>query len=90
MSANVACKLRSLHERHLTIKVIHDISASQLLSKLISLNLLTYFGNKLSGTRLSFTFPTEHTTLLRRCINVDDVDSTSQQRRVPSGLAYPG
>ena len=28
----------------------------------------------------------DHTTLLRRWINVVDVDSTSQQRRVPSGL----
>ena len=30
--------------------------------------------------------PTGHTTFLRRWINVNDVDSTSQQRRVPSGL----
>ena len=30
--------------------------------------------------------PTGHMTLLRRWINVIDVDSTSQQRRVPSGL----
>ena len=30
--------------------------------------------------------PTGYTTLLRRWINVNDVDSTSQQRRVPSGL----
>ena len=29
--------------------------------------------------------PTGHTTLLRRWINVNDVDSKSQQRRVPSG-----
>ena len=28
---------------------------------------------------------TGHTILLRRWINVIDVDSTSQQRRVPSG-----
>ena len=30
--------------------------------------------------------PTRHTTLLQRWINVIDVDSTSQQRRVSSGL----
>ena len=29
--------------------------------------------------------PTGHTTLLRRWINVIDVDSTSQQQRVPGG-----
>ena len=31
-------------------------------------------------------FPTGHTALFRRWINVIVVDSTSQQRRVPSGL----
>ena len=36
------------------------------------------FANCVSG------FPTGHTALLRRWINVIDVDSTSQQRRVPS------
>ena len=30
---------------------------------------------------------TGHTTLLRRWINVTDVDSTSQQRRIPSGIS---
>ena len=30
-----------------------------------------------------------HTTFLRRWINVNDVDSTSQQRRVPSGSVCP-
>ena len=29
--------------------------------------------------------PNGHTTLLQNLINVNDVDSTSQQRRVPSG-----
>ena len=33
--------------------------------------------------------PTGHMTLLRRRINVTDVDSTSQQRRVPSGRSRP-
>ena len=32
--------------------------------------------------------PTGHTALLRRWINVEDVDSTSQQRRVPSGWVW--
>ena len=31
--------------------------------------------------------PTGHTTLLHRWINVNDVDSTLQQRRVPSGYS---
>ena len=31
------------------------------------------------------SLPTGHTTLLRRWMNVNGVDSTSQQRRVPSG-----
>ena len=31
-------------------------------------------------------YPAGHTTLLRRWISVIDVDSTSQQRRVPSGM----
>ena len=34
---------------------------------------------------LRVKLPTEYTTLLRRWINVIDVDSTSQQRRVLSG-----
>ena len=29
-------------------------------------------------------YPSGHTTLLRRRINVNDVDSTTQQRHVPS------
>ena len=33
-------------------------------------------------------YPNGHTTLLRRWINVNDVDSTSQQRRVPSEYTY--
>ena len=33
-------------------------------------------------------YPTGHTTLLRRWINVIAVDSTSQQRRMPSGTAW--
>ena len=32
--------------------------------------------------------PTGHTTLLRRWINVIDVDSPSQQHRVPSGIEW--
>ena len=39
------------------------------------------------------TVPTGHTMMLRRCINIIDVDSTSQQRRMPSGevcgLVFP-
>ena len=34
------------------------------------------------------TQPTGHTTLLWRWINVTDVDSTSQQRHVPSGKGH--
>ena len=34
---------------------------------------------------ITHTIPTGHTTLVQRCINVNDVDSTSQQRRLPSG-----
>ena len=34
-------------------------------------------------------FPTGPTTLLRRWINVNDVDLTLQQRRVSSGLIHP-
>ena len=34
------------------------------------------------------TYPTGHTTLLRRWINVSDVDSTSQQRHVPVGWCH--
>ena len=32
-----------------------------------------------------YTMPTGHTTLLRRWINIIDVNSTLQQRREPSG-----
>ena len=40
-----------------------------------------------SLTKLSH-HPTGHTTVLRRWINVVDVDLTSQQRRVPSGITF--
>ena len=40
--------------------------------------------NQLSWSHL----PTGHTTLLRRWINVNDVDSTSQQHRVPGGYSH--
>ena len=33
--------------------------------------------------------PTGHTALMRLCINVNDVDSTSQQHRVPRGKSMP-
>ena len=38
--------------------------------------------------RVLKVLPNENTTLLRRLINVNDADSTSQQRRVPSGLRF--
>ena len=44
-------------------------------SYLLNLNLFTSY------------IPIGHTTLLRRWINVIDVDSMSQQRRVPNGLS---
>ena len=72
MLATAACKLRASHERHLAIKVMSrqlsvsvDIEID--LIDILHLSLLTYayLANKLTGTRLSLTFPTEYTTLLR-------------------------
>ena len=70
MLATVASKLPASHERHLAIKVMSrhpsvSVAIEIDLINVLYLNLMTYLGNKLTGTRLSLTFPTGHTMLLQ-------------------------
>ena len=54
-----------------SVQIIHRVKANNRDPSLLTLQL--------------YTVPTGHTTLLRLWINVNDVDSKSQQRRVASG-----
>ena len=50
---------------------------------------MIYIGVWAMGVEVSVAvyYPTGHTTLLKRWINVTGVDSTSQQRRVSMGMS---